>query len=367
MVKPFPLLSESPDPVFPKPTVLIRLAGGGRIGSWAGWLLLLFALFGLQGRGEAGSPPSPSDSPTTASQAAQNLYPPDSLRDVSTSSTAIVFTGRGDSVHALARRYDVSFKDLLALNPGLSEKVFREGDAIRIPLRPGASAPDCPRHLEVRRGPRGHKRIALTFDSSWLEPGQMENLVAVLKAHQVRASFFLTNVFIKAFPDAPRMLSREGYPLYNHTRTHPHCTKLDNAALTEELLSVEQAVEKTCVPTADCPTSHPLTTRPFWRPPYGESNARVLELAASLGFRSVYWTVDSLDWTTQPPATPESIFHRVCERPFDKAEGDPDPLDGAIVLMHASGSATPEALKRIIPHLRERGYELVDLPHLFEP
>jgi len=270
-------------------------------------------------------------------------------------------------VHALARRYDVSFKDLLALNPGLSEKVFREGDAIRIPLRPGASAPDCPRHLEVRRGPRGHKRIALTFDSSWLEPGQMENLVAVLKAHQVRASFFLTNVFIKAFPDAPRMLSREGYPLYNHTRTHPHCTKLDNAALTEELLTVEQAVEKTCAATADNPSSHPLTTRPFWRPPYGESNARVLELAASLGFRSIYWTVDSLDWTTQPPATPESIFHRVCERPIERADGDPDPLDGAIVLMHASGSATPEALKRVIPHLRERGYEFVDLPHLFEP
>ncbi len=374
MVKPFPVSSEPSGPVFPATGALLRRTGDLRIPPHSGLFLLflLGAFWALGGSGYAADSLRLSDEEVSATRAAQSLDPSPSLRKEkedasSTSPTAVVFTGRGDYLRLVARRHDVPLASLLALNPGLSEKAFREGDAVRIPLRPGASAPDCPLHLEVRRGPRGHKRIALTFDSSWLEPGQMENLISVLKAHNTRASFFLTNVYIKEFPDAPRLLSREGYPLYNHTGTHPHCTKIDNAALTEELLSVERIVEKTCAATVDTPTSHPLTTRPFWRPPYGESNARVLELAASLGFRSIYWTVDSLDWLTDPPATAESVFHRICERPFERADGDPDPLDGAIVLMHASGSATPEALKRVIPHLRERGYEFVDLPRLFEP
>ncbi len=312
-----------------------------------------------------------SDDETSATRAAQRHRPVSSpvcdSPDAPTSPTAVIFTRRGDYLRAVARRYDVPLARLLEFNPGLNDRNFQEGDALRIPLKPGGDAPSCPLELEVRRGPRGHKRVALTFDSSWLEPGQMENLVSVLQAHNTPASFFLTNVYIKKFTDAPRLLNRAGYPLYNHTGTHPHCTKIDNATLTEELLSVERIVALTCAPTPDNPTSHPLTTRPYWRPPYGESDARVLELAASLGFRSVYWTVDSLDWYTDPPATPDSIFHRICERPFERAKHDPDPLDGAIVLMHASGSATPEALKRVIPYLRERGYEFVDLPHLFAP
>jgi peptidoglycan/xylan/chitin deacetylase (PgdA/CDA1 family) len=366
MVKPFPVLSEALTPVFSflRPTCFSRMTC--LLGPFSRALLVALWMLG-GGAGWSADSACLPDGASPTSQTERNLYPPDSLRDAPTSPTAVVFTQRGDYLRAVARRYDVPLASILTLNPGLSDKTFREGDMIRIPLKPGASAPDCPLYLEVRRGPRGHKRIALTFDSSWLEPGQMENLVAVLKAHNVRASFFLTNVYIKKFPDAPRALSREGYPLYNHTGTHPHCTKIDNAALTEELLAVERIVEKTCTATADNPTSHPLTTRPFWRPPYGESDARILELAASLGFRSIYWTVDALDWTTQPPATPESVFHRICKRPFERADGDPDPLDGAIVLMHASGSATPEALKRVIPYLRERGYELVDLPRLFEP
>jgi hypothetical protein len=36
----------------------------------------------------------------------------------------------------------------------------------------------------------------------------MENLVSVLQAHNTPASFFLTNVYIKKFTDAPRLLNR---------------------------------------------------------------------------------------------------------------------------------------------------------------
>jgi LysM repeat protein len=114
-----------------------------------------------------------SDDETSATRAAQRHRPVSSpvcdSPDAPTSPTAVIFTRRGDYLRAVARRYDVPLARLLEFNPGLNDRNFQEGDALRIPLKPGGDAPSCPLELEVRRGPRGHKRVALTFDSSWLD------------------------------------------------------------------------------------------------------------------------------------------------------------------------------------------------------
>jgi peptidoglycan/xylan/chitin deacetylase (PgdA/CDA1 family) len=114
-------------------------------------------------------------------------------------------------------------------------------------------------------------------------------------------------------------------------------------------------------------TSGSLTTRPFWRPPFGDRDKRILRIAAQAGYRAVYWTVDSLDWVEKPAATPESVFRQVCERPFERAKDDPDPLDGAIILMHIAGKPTRQAIERIVPYLKERGYRFVTVQRLLEP
>ena len=84
-------------------------------------------------------------------------------------------------------------------------------------------------------------------------------------------------------------------------------------------------------------------------------------MATTLGYRAtVGWSVEAEDWA-EPPA--DEIVDRLL------AELHP----GAIILLHdgwppgegpASRRTTVEALKRLLPELRGRGYELVTVTQL---
>lgn len=82
----------------------------------------------------------------------------------------------------------------------------------------------------------------------------------------------------------------------------------------------------------------------LFRPPFGEYNQTLLNVAAGLGYRTIMWTVDSLDW--QNPG-PDAIVNRVVS----------NVVNGAIILMHNAASDTPNVLQRIIDELRRRGFD----------
>jgi peptidoglycan/xylan/chitin deacetylase (PgdA/CDA1 family) len=278
--------------------------------------------------------------------------------DSSTTFPAVIVTAPRDMLSTIARRHGTTVERILHMNPGLSRNRLNTGQALLV-AEPWDHLPSLP-HLEreLVRGLRGGKQVALTFDASWTEMPDLERLLEVLEKRRAQASFFLTGIFLERHPDGAEAIARKGHRVYNHTRSHPRCRRVSDERIRSELLAVEDLIAR---------TSATMTTRPFWRPPFGDSDARVLTAAATAGFRSVRWTIDSLDWMEDPPATAASVFRRVCERPFEEAGDDPDPLDGAIILFHASGAATPGALEKIIPHLRERGYTLTGLPELLEP
>jgi len=79
----------------------------------------------------------------------------------------------------------------------------------------------------------------------------------------------------------------------------------------------------------------------------------VVDTARSLGYETVIWAVDSLDWKN--PGV-DFMVERVLGRTFS----------GAIVLMHASDSSQQiqDALPLIIDGLRGKGFRLVPLSEL---
>ncbi len=99
--------------------------------------------------------------------------------------------------------------------------------------------------------------------------------------------------------------------------------------------------------------------RPFWRAPYGERDDRVLRIANTLGYRSIYWTIDSLDGV-EPVKTSQFLIDRITQ----KSDAD---LDGAIVLMHVGFRSTVEALPAIIANLQQRGFRFVTVARLLAP
>ena len=292
-----------------------------------------------------------------AAAAAANTSPTLVSADLPTTFLRTVIALPYQSLQTIARAHRMSVKRLVALNPGLRRENLQQGDAVVV-IDSLESLPRLPdSRAELARGVRGRKQIALTFDCGWVDKNDLDRLLSVLRHHDMKASFFLTGIFFRVNPGGLNVLARAGYPLYNHSQTHPHFTTLGNTQAQAELLRVEKTVR----------TSTSLTTRPFWRPPFGDRDARILDAAAAIGFRSVYWTIDSHDSATSPTLNPKQLFKRVCREPFRRTMSDPDPLDGAIVLFHGAARATPDALEMIIPYLRRKGYEFVDLPTLISP
>jgi peptidoglycan/xylan/chitin deacetylase (PgdA/CDA1 family) len=96
---------------------------------------------------------------------------------------------------------------------------------------------------------------------------------------------------------------------------------------------------------------------PYWRPPYGSLDGAVIDAAASVGYTKTFmWDIDTIDWKpiSQGGPTAEQIATKV----ITQAEG------GSNVLMHLGGFETLNALKIMVPGLRDRGFLLTSLSDL---
>ena len=259
-------------------------------------------------------------------------------------------------IREVARWGDLSTSEILAGN-GLTYKRLRAGQVLKIPAVengiPGeVMAGEMSR--EIWRGVRGARRIALTFDAGG-ENDAAEELVAVLKETETSASFFATGRFARRYPREMALLASAG-PVYNHSDTHPDFTTISAEMIRDELQHAEDSVS----------SQTGQSTRPFFRPPFGERNRAVLETAADAGWKSVYWTLDSLDGYDETLKGEELARNVLEPRRTNGASAD-EFLDGAIVLMHVGNHETVKALPEIIGGLRERGFELVPLDTLLQP
>jgi peptidoglycan/xylan/chitin deacetylase (PgdA/CDA1 family) len=198
---------------------------------------------------------------------------------------------------------------------------------------------------EVARGPVGHRQIALTFDAGG-DASCFSDLTRALASARVQSTFFVTGRWAAENPECAHEITQLGHEVGNHTWHHFDLTRLPDAKVREELSQAESLIIQF---TGQNP-------RPFFRAPFGARDARILRLARQLEYRSIYWTIDSLD-SVAPPKTAAFLIHRITARRDEE-------LDGAIILMHVGESSTAEALPAVIANLQGRGFHFVTLSTL---
>ncbi len=200
-----------------------------------------------------------------------------------------------------------------------------------------------PPGAEFERGPLHLRQVALTFDAGGEAEG-LPDLLRVLERAQVSATFFLTGKWVCENPAMAGMIAAQGHVIGNHTWDHKDLTRLEDWEVREEVLRADDRFV----------SLFGAQYQPLFRAPFGEVNARVIDVVQKLGFHSIRWSVDTLD-SMEPRKTASFIEGRILER------SDED-LHGAIVLMHVGYPETVEALPMVIHNLRERGFELVTIP-----
>ncbi len=217
-------------------------------------------------------------------------------------------------------------------------------------------------------------KIALTFDDG---PSALytSDILDYLKSEAVHATFFVVGSQARNNPELLLREEAEGHEIGNHTDTHPrlsgkqfHVCDRCGGVITHDGSTCPAASSGVggCVCTAlireieaCADTVYELSERQtsLFRPPEGYCTEEISAVASAMDYRIILWNIDTRDWDK---ATADEIASQVLG----------DVQSGDIILFHDSVSRrdpqTLQALKMIIPALKERGFQFVTVSELID-
>ena len=169
---------------------------------------------------------------------------------------------------------------------------------------------------------------SLAINVAWGEE-YIPDLLATLAADEVKATFFMVGEWVNQFPELTQKIAAGGHELGNHSFSHPYPTQIGAKELAAEIKDTETLLVE-------------LTGQRnlLFAPPYGEWDEQVVLTASELGYHTIMWTIDTIDW--QKPGV-GVIVERVLA----------NLAPGSIILMHPT-EQTVAALPQILAGLPSR-------------
>jgi len=206
-------------------------------------------------------------------------------------------------------------------------------------------------------GPKNQRVVALTYDDG-PNPPYTGELLSVLHAEGVHATFFVVGRAVAAYPDVVRREVLDGNAIGNHTWSHEHLVLDGQSGLRRTLERTDRAIFEAAG----------VHTR-IMRPPFGGRDWLVLGEVRKLGYTPVMWSVPlANDWEF-PPA--RVIAARVLRYAGDGAIIDLHDGNRGLLCarMHEAAhecdrSADVAATRLIVDALKRQGYRFVTIPEL---
>lgn len=189
--------------------------------------------------------------------------------------------------------------------------------------------------------------VAFSFDAG-SDTGYAAQILDTLAANGIRASFGMTGRWAEQNPGLLQRMVNEGHNMINHTYDHGSMTGNSTRMAAQTRDERWAQLDRTEAIIAGLTGA---TTKPYFRPPFGDYDASVNEDVGARGYGyNVMWTVDSRGWQGLPAGA-------ITQRCVQLAE------PGAIYVFHV-GSASQDgpALQGIIDGLRANGYAIGSVP-----
>lgn len=184
----------------------------------------------------------------------------------------------------------------------------------------------------IYQGRQNEKKVAFACNVFWGEEF-LPQMLDVLQQNDIKITFFIGGSWAKRYPDLLKEIYNRGHELGNHTYSHPHPNSITKLKNQEQILKTETLVQEL--------TGYKTT---LYAPPYGEFNDIVLNAATELGYITIMWSIDTIDWQ-RPPV--EALKNRVLNKLHN----------GAIILMHPT-DPTAKALPDLIREIQNKGYTI---------
>jgi peptidoglycan/xylan/chitin deacetylase (PgdA/CDA1 family) len=183
----------------------------------------------------------------------------------------------------------------------------------------------------------GSVGVAVSFDDG-PDPVYTPQILDLLKANGVKATFCLVGRQAKAYPALVKRIFNEGHTLCDHTWAHSlDLGKQSKEVILKDLQDTNNAI-RAAVPNA------PIR---YFRAPGGNFTALLVGLAGSLGMHSMYWAVDTRDWEYSKWGHGESMVNHIIGIVESKTRR------GSIILSHDYKKPdTITAYKTLLPWLK---------------
>lgn len=184
------------------------------------------------------------------------------------------------------------------------------------------------------------KKVSITFDCAW-GADDIPDILNTLKKANVKATFFMVGTWAEKNPDTVRLIAQDGHDIGNHSLSHFRMGSIGREKINSEIAQCGDLLEK--LTGNECE---------LFRAPYGDYNNAVLEEAQRLGYFTIQWDVDSLDW--KPGIGSDEILQRVRSKI----------KSGSILLFHNDTPLTAKLLSSIISELQNENYIFVPVSEL---
>ena len=209
-----------------------------------------------------------------------------------------------------------------------NQKIVRE----ITPFKLGAF-PFLPKRVDPEK-----KLIAFSFDDGPSRKNT-EKILKALDKNNARATFFMLGQNAKYYPDLVKKVEESGNEIAGHSWNHPLLTKLGKKGVKKQMSQMNEAIAS--VTGSDVG---------LLRPPYGSINRTVKNTVKD---PLILWSIDTLDWKTlNADKTAAAILKQA--------------KDGDIILMHDIHAPTAEAVKKVLPKLEKKGFQVCTVSELLE-
>ena len=175
-------------------------------------------------------------------------------------------------------------------------------------------------------------KVSLMINVYW-GTEYIEPMLEIMKKHNVKTTFFVGGSWAAANANTLKAIHDAGHEIGNHGYYHKDHSKIDAEYNKREIQSAHDVVKDTVGVDMN-----------LFAPPSGAFCDRTLKAAAELGYRTIMWTRDTIDWRDHDT---DLIYRRAVK----KIKG------GDLILMHPTEN-TLNALERIIIEVFSQGLSI---------
>lgn len=186
------------------------------------------------------------------------------------------------------------------------------------------------------------KEIILTFDDG-PSPDTNDQIVNLLKAECLKATFFLVGKKAQEYPTLVKNLAAAGHTIGNHSWSHKRFTEIDDSEVQQEVSQGIRAVEEALAP--DYHGSQ------YFRFPHLSHNPMSDLIVHSHGMAAIGTNFMVPDWTD---ISPQEIHDLMIEQITQRG-------NKGMLILHDIHPRSIKALELLMSTFKKQGYKIVHL------